>query len=106
MTDAYVWTVVAGLGLVTYLIRFSFLGLMRGAPSPFLERLLRYVPVAVIPALVAPLIVLDRAGPAVAGAPLWLAAAATLAVGAASRTFAPAVLAGMLALHAARAAGL
>lgn len=106
MSDAYVWTVVAGLGLITYLIRFSFLGVIRGAPPPLAERLLRYVPSAVIPALVAPLIALERAGPAVAGAPLWLAAAATLTVGAASRTFVPAVLSGMLALHAARAAGM
>ena len=51
------WTIIALLGIGTYLIRFSFLGpLGRVQLPPFVLRLLRYTPVAVLPALVAPLV--------------------------------------------------
>ena len=50
------------LGLGTYLIRFSFIGLVgdRQLP-PSAMRMLRYVPVAVMPGLVAPLVVWPQA---------------------------------------------
>ena len=48
------WFTIAALALGTYLIRFSFLGFLGGRTLPPLAlRLLRYVPVAVFPALVA-----------------------------------------------------
>ena len=53
-----VWTVIICLGLGTYLIRFSFLGLIGGRKMPeWFERHLRYVAVAVIPALITPLVI-------------------------------------------------
>jgi len=57
-SDAAVWGIILGLGLGTWLIRFSFLGLIgdRELP-PWVLRHLRYTPVAVIPALIAPLLV-------------------------------------------------
>ena len=60
--DAAIWTVIVGLGVVTYLIRFSFLGLIgdRELP-PFVMRALRYAPTAVIPALVAPVVAFSAA---------------------------------------------
>ncbi|GAB6860415.1 AzlD domain-containing protein [Haloplanus litoreus] len=51
-----VWAVVLVVGLLTFAIRYSFiylLGRVDGMP-PWLERALRYVPAAVLAALVAP----------------------------------------------------
>ena len=60
--SAMVWAIIAVLGVGTFLIRFSFLGLIGDRPLPdFLQRLLRYVPVAVLPALVAPQVVWPNA---------------------------------------------
>lgn len=58
MSDAMIWTIVILLGAGTYLIRFSFLGII-GAKElpPLVLQLLRFAPVAVLPGLVAPLVV-------------------------------------------------
>ncbi|WP_022703183.1 AzlD domain-containing protein [Pseudorhodobacter ferrugineus] len=51
------WLVTIALGIGTYLIRFSFLGLLGGRQLPdWLLVHLRYVGVAVLPALVTPMI--------------------------------------------------
>ena len=51
------WLVTVLLGIGTYLIRFSFLGLLGGLQLPdWLLVHLRYVGVAVLPALVTPMI--------------------------------------------------
>ncbi len=51
------WLVTLVLGVGTYLIRFSFLGLLGGRQLPdWLLTHLRYVGVAVLPALVTPMI--------------------------------------------------
>ena len=81
-TDAQIWLLIAALGVATYVVRFSFLGLLgnRDMP-PWLLRHLRYTAVAVLPGLVAPLVL----WPAATGGdvdPVRLAAAgATLFVG-------------------------
>ncbi|MES9905247.1 MAG: AzlD domain-containing protein [Sedimenticola sp.] len=55
------WLTIAGLGMATFLIRFSFLGLVKGGRLPhYIIRLLRYVPVTVLPALIAPMIVYPK----------------------------------------------
>ncbi|SEN16008.1 Branched-chain amino acid transport protein [Pseudorhodobacter antarcticus] len=55
--DSTFWFVTAVLGVGTYLIRFSFLGLLGGRQLPdWLLVHLRYVGVAVLPALVTPMI--------------------------------------------------
>ncbi len=57
-SDATVWTIIAIMGIGTYLIRFSFLGLIGERRMPeWVLRHLRYTPVAVLPGLVAPLVV-------------------------------------------------
>ncbi|AZQ69289.1 AzlD domain-containing protein [Silicimonas algicola] len=57
-SDATVWTIIAIMGIGTYLIRFSFLGLIGNRQMPeWVLRHLRYTPVAVLPGLVAPLVV-------------------------------------------------
>lgn len=98
LTD--LWIVILVLGAGTFLIRFSFLGLVgdRQFP-PWAERLLRYVPVAVMPALVAPLVVWPEATGGAPDPARLIAAFATMAVGAATRHTVLAVAGGMAALY-------
>ena len=57
-STAEIWTIIIIMGIGTFLIRFSFLGLIGDRPMPpIVLRLLRYTPVAVLPAMVAPLVV-------------------------------------------------
>jgi len=56
-SDGAIWTVIILLGVGTYLIRFSFLGIIGDRKMPdWVLRHLRYTPVAVLPGLVAPLV--------------------------------------------------
>ena len=101
-SDAQIWTIIAILGVGTFLIRFSFLGLIGDRPMPsFVLRLLRFTPVAVLPGMVAPLVVWP---PATGGAldPIRLCAAiVTVAVGIWTRNVLWAILAGALTLYGA-----
>ena len=97
---AQLWVVIAVLGAGTYLIRFSFLGLLGNRPLPgWLVRALRYTAVAVLPALVAPAVL----WPAATGGqtdPARLAAAlATVMVGLALRSMMAAIAAGAVVLY-------
>lgn len=58
MSDtAALWGVIVGLGLGSFALRFVFLGLVGDkALPPWVMRHLRYTAVAVIPALIAPLV--------------------------------------------------
>jgi len=52
------WIVIAGLAVGSYALRFAFIGLVGNRAMPaWLMRHLRYTAVAIIPALVAPLVV-------------------------------------------------
>jgi branched-subunit amino acid transport protein len=102
-----IWVVIAALGVGTFLLRYSFIGLVGDRQLPgWATRMLRYVPVAVIPALVAPLV----AWPAASGGetdPARLAAAlAALGIGAATRSVLGAVFGGMGVLYLALWVGL
>jgi branched-subunit amino acid transport protein len=102
-----IWVVIAALGVGTFLLRYSFIGLVGDRQLPgWATHMLRYVPVAVIPALVAPLV----AWPAASGGetdPARLAAAlAALGIGAATRSVLGAVFGGMGVLYLALWAGL
>ncbi|MEO0989444.1 MAG: AzlD domain-containing protein [Pseudomonadota bacterium] len=92
---ATIWLIIGVIGLGTYLIRFSFLGLIgnRDLP-PWVLRLLRYTPVAVLPALVAPLVVWPEATGGQPDGPRMAAAAVTLAVGMWTKNLVAAVFAG------------
>ena len=49
------WTVIIGLGIGSYALRFAFIGIVGNRPMPaWLTRHLRYTAVAILPALVAP----------------------------------------------------
>ncbi|MHA6324887.1 AzlD domain-containing protein [Roseivivax sp. CAU 1753] len=55
---APLWTVIIGLGIGSFALRFVFLGLVGDRPlPPWLLRHLRYTAVAILPALIAPLVV-------------------------------------------------
>lgn len=94
------WLVVAVLGLGTYLIRFSFLGMLGNRPLPmWMVRALRYTAVAVLPALVAPAVLWP---PVTGGAidPLRLmTVAATLLAGIVTRSMIAAITAGGLVFY-------
>ncbi|GGX53510.1 membrane protein [Tateyamaria omphalii] len=64
MTDtATLWTVIISLGIGSFLLRFTFLGFVGDRPLPeWLLRHLRYTAVAILPALVAPLVVYSGEG--------------------------------------------
>ncbi len=79
---ATIWTIIALLGAGTFLIRFSFLGLIgdRKLP-PWLLRHLRYTPVAVLPGMIAPLVAWPEATGGETDPVRLGAAAATLILG-------------------------
>ncbi|MBB5515013.1 branched-subunit amino acid transport protein [Rubricella aquisinus] len=95
-----IWTVIILMGIGTFLIRFSFLGLAGGQTFPeWVLRLLRYVPVAVMPGLVAPLVLWPSATGGEPDIARLGAAAATLLIGAATRNMLGSILGGMAALY-------
>ena len=80
-SDAQIWLVLVLLGIGTYLVRLSFLGLIgdRQMPDRVLRHL-RYTPVAVLPGLVAPLAVWPAATGGEPDAARMIAALVTLGV--------------------------
>lgn len=99
--DLTIWAVIIATGIGTFLLRFSFLGAFGNKELPlFAQRVLRYTAVAVLPALVAPLVM----WPAATGGqpdPARLAAgAATLGVGLVTRNVLAAIVAGAAVLGA------
>jgi branched-subunit amino acid transport protein len=97
---SHLWFIIIGLGLGSYLLRFTFIGLVGGRPMPpWLLRHLRYTAVAILPALVAPQV----AWPVAAGGEMeparLLAALATVGVGLATRNVFAAILSGAATLY-------
>lgn len=79
LSQGTIWGIIVALGLGTFLMRFSFLGLIGDRQLPeWLLRLLRYTPVAVIPGLIAPQVLTPAEG---IDPTVFAAAAATLVVG-------------------------
>lgn len=89
------WAVILILGIGTYLIRWSFLGALGKRDLPeWVLRLLRYTPVAVLPALVAPLVVWPEATGGQPDPARMAAAIATVAAGLLTRNLLAAIAAG------------
>lgn len=104
---AEIWTVILAIGAGTFLIRFSFLGLVGGRLLPAsVRRPLRYTAVGVIPGLVAPLALWPAATGGETDPARLLAAGVTLAVGVATLRPFVAIAAGVAALWLGRSAGL
>lgn len=96
-----IWGIIVVLAIGTFLIRFSFLGLIGSRPMPqIVVRLLRYTPVAVLPGLVAPLVLWPAATGGQPDAVRLVAAAVALAVGLWTRQVIFAIVAGFAALYA------
>ena len=94
------WVVVLVLGLGTYLIRFSFLGILGSRPlPPWLTRGMRYTAVAVLPALVAPVVLWPPATGGETDPARLMAATATVVVGIVSRNTLAAIAAGGITLY-------
>ena len=94
------WVTVPALGIGTFLLRFSFLGLLGNRPLPAaMRRALRYTAVGILPGLIAPAVLWP---PATGGEtdPARLAAACvTLLVGVFARSVIGAILAGGVTLY-------
>ncbi|MDX2483332.1 MAG: AzlD domain-containing protein [Pseudodonghicola sp.] len=76
------WIMIAGLAVGSFALRFLFIGLVGDRPMPdWLMRHLRYTAVAILPALVAPLVVWPKATGGALDTPRLLAALVTIAVG-------------------------
>lgn len=98
--DWLIWTIIGVLGIGTYLIRLSFLGLIGARPlPPWVLRHLRYTAVAVIPALIAPMVLWPAATSGTPDPARMVAAAVTLVVGYFTKNVLFAVLAGLGALY-------
>ena len=94
------WMIILGLGVGSFTIRFAFLGIVGDRPlPPWLLRHLRYTAVAVLPALVAPLVVWPEATGGAPDAPRLAAAVATFAVGYMSKNVVAAIGAGAVTLY-------
>jgi branched-subunit amino acid transport protein len=95
-----IWILIVAVSLGTFLIRYSFIGLVgdRALP-PWAARMLRYVPVSVMPGLVAPLIAWPQATGGETDPARLGAALAALALGIATRNVLAAIFGGMAVLY-------
>ena len=95
------WFIIFTLGIGSFLLRFSFLGWVGDRPLPaWALRYLRYTAVAILPALVAPIVALsNEAGNGPDPARL-IAAIVTIGVGISTRNVIFAILAGAITLGA------
>ena len=81
-SNAEIWFTILTLGAGTFLLRYSFLGAIGSRPMPeWFLRMLRYTPMAMIPGLVAPLVVWPAATGGAPDPARLLAAGVTIAVG-------------------------
>lgn len=94
------WAIILGLGFGSFVIRFAFLGLVGDRPlPPWLLRHLRYTAVAVLPALVAPLVVWPAATGGSPDVPRLAAAIATFTIGLWTKNIVAAIAAGVITLY-------
>ena len=97
------WIVIIGLGIGTYLIRLSFLGLIGGRELPeWVLRHLRYTAVAVMPGLIAPLVLWPAATGGHPDGARLIAAIAAFAIGIWRKSVVGSVLGGLVTLYAAQ----
>lgn len=94
------WIIILGLAVGSFALRFTFIGIVGDRPMPsWLLRHLRYTAVAIIPALIAPLVVWPTATDGQPDVPRMAAAAVTLAVGYLSKNVIAAIFAGAGTLY-------
>ncbi|WP_299642802.1 AzlD domain-containing protein [uncultured Ruegeria sp.] len=95
-----IWAIIIGLAIGSYALRFVFIGFVgdRTMP-PWLLRHLRYTAVAILPALIAPLVVWPSATEGQPDLPRMSAAAVTLVVGVISKNVLAAIFSGAATLY-------
>ncbi|MEM6407825.1 MAG: AzlD domain-containing protein [Pseudomonadota bacterium] len=99
-SDFDIWGIIAALGVGTFLIRYSFLGLVGDRDIPeWLLRHLRYTPAAILPGLVAPLVLWPEATGGVPDPSRLAAAFVTVAVAYLFKGTVRAIAAGALTLY-------
>lgn len=100
ISDEKVWTVILLLAIGTFLIRFSFLGLVGEKElPPLVLKALRYTSVAVLPGMVAPLVLWPSATQGEMDPLRIFAAFVSLGVGMWRKSFMPAAISGALAFY-------
>lgn len=100
MSNFDIWLTIIFLGLGTFLLRYSFIGLVGDRKLPeWMMRHLRYVPVAVMPGLIAPLIVWPQATGGETDSARLIAAAVALLIGSIFKSVVSAVIGGMTTLY-------
>lgn len=100
LPDSTIWFIIAMMGIGTFAIRFSFLGLIGDRKLPdWVLRHLRYTAVAVMPGLIAPLVLWPDATGGEPDPARIAAAATTLVVGVLTRNVIGSILAGAVVLY-------
>lgn len=93
-----IWLVILGVGIGSYLIRFSFLGLVGDRPMPdWLTRHLRYAAVGILPGIALPPLIWPNGTDLSIEAPRIAAGLATVVVGYVTKNVLGAIAAGGLA---------
>ncbi|MEM9551849.1 MAG: AzlD domain-containing protein [Pseudomonadota bacterium] len=94
------WIIIVGMAIGSFALRFLFIGLVGSKAMPdWILRHLRYTAVAIIPALVTPLIVWPGSGAEQLDPSRISAAAVTLVAGVLSKNVLLAVLCGAATLY-------
>jgi len=95
-----IWLAMIGLGILTFLTRFSFIALLERWQAPVIvQRALRFVPVAVLTAIIIPELVLPNGTPDVQpGNPRLLAGLVAALVAWKTRNVIWTIVAGMAVL--------
>ncbi len=95
-----IWIIIVGLAIGSYLLRFTFIGLVGDRPMPpWLLRHLRYTAVAILPALIAPLVVWPTATEGQPDVSRMAAAAVALSVGVVTKNVLAAIFSGAATLY-------
>jgi branched chain amino acid efflux pump len=95
-----IWIVIIAMALGSFALRFLFIGLIGDRPlPPWLLRHLRYTAVAILPALVVPLVIWPTGTGGQPDAARLLAALATILVGMITRNVIAAMLTGAGTLY-------
>ena len=94
------WIIIVGLAVGSYGLRFVFIGLVGDRPMPpWLLRHLRYTAVAILPALIAPLVVWPTATGGQPDVPRMAAASVALLVGLVTKNVLAAIFSGAGTLY-------
>ncbi|MGI9370414.1 MAG: AzlD domain-containing protein [Ruegeria sp.] len=98
--SASIWIVIAGLAFGSFSLRFLFLGLVGDRPLPeWLLRHLRYTAVAIVPALIAPLVIWPPATGGQPDPPRMAAAIVAFGVGLVTKNVMAAIGSGFATLY-------